>query len=70
MPWASVCVHVTVTLTPSENMLPEAGMQDEEPEPSTASVQVGAVYVTTAPEGPVASGVMSLIGAMTGLVLS
>jgi hypothetical protein len=47
--WASVAVHVTV-VAPTENVVPEAGLQLGVIEPSTLSLAL-AEYVTTAPPG-------------------
>src|ERR671930_1059482 len=50
--------HVTVVF-PSANVEPEAGVQPILRAPLTGSVAVGDAYVTTAPDGPVASAVTS-----------
>jgi hypothetical protein len=56
LPNLSVAVQVTV-VTPSANVLPDAGLQETAAVPPTASVAVGAAYVTVAPAGDVAAAV-------------
>jgi len=69
LPDVSVAEHVTV-LIPSANVLPEAGVHVAGKDPSTMSEAVAAEYVTTAPDGDVAT-VMILAGVVTvGGVLS
>lgn len=53
LPALSVALQVTVVI-PSAKVLPDAGVQDTVSVPSILSVAVGAVYVTTAPDGEVA----------------
>ena len=57
LPAASVAVQVTVVV-PGANAAPDAAAHVTVRTPSTASVDVGNVYVTTAPLAPVASTVM------------
>ena len=54
LPCASVTVETTVEM-PIGKVLPEAGTLETFTVPSTISVAVGFVYVTTAPAGLVAS---------------
>ena len=67
LPAASTASHLMV-VEPSGNRPPEAGTHVATPAPSTASLVAGAVYVTCAPSGPVASAVTSSCGSMTGPV--
>src|SRR5437879_5280894 len=55
-PWASVAEQVTVVVWIA-NVDPDAGAQVTGRLPSTLSLAVGLVYVTTAPLGPAASTV-------------
>src|SRR5262245_24388016 len=57
-PAASVAEHVTLVI-PSANVLPEAGAHVTGRVPLTRSFAVGGVQVVDAPEGPVASRILS-----------
>ena len=57
LPNLSVVAQVTV-VTPSANVLPEAGLQDTASVSPRASAAVGVAYVTVAPAGDVAEAVM------------
>src|SRR5262245_17202521 len=69
LPALSVAWHDTV-VSPSANVLPEAGAQLTATAPSTMSLAVGTAYVTLAPFGPVASAVSFACDAMLGGVVS
>ena len=60
--------HVT-EVTPSGNVDPEAGLHDTGTGPSTMSVAEGAKE-TAAPDGPVASAIVSAGSVNTGGVVS
>ncbi len=68
LPAASLALRCTV-VTPSGNVLPEAGLAVTATAPSTLSLAV-AVKLTTAPDGLVASTVMLAGVAITGGVVS
>ena len=68
LPALSVAEQSTLVV-PSGNVLPEAGVQDTVTEPSTMSV-AEAEKVTTAPDGPVASAVISPGRVRIGAVVS
>src|SRR5258708_5073270 len=68
LPALSDAARLTVVV-PSGNVLPEAGLATTETAPSTSSVAL-AVKFTNAPEGPMASAVMSAGAVMTGGVVS
>jgi hypothetical protein len=69
-PCVSVAVQVTVVVAIG-NMDPESGTQVTGRLPSTASVAVGYVYVTTAPLGPVAvAAILAGVPVKTGGVVS
>jgi len=68
LPVLSVTEHVTV-VEPNANVEPDEGVQVGANGPSTRS-EAEAVYVTTAPLGPVALTVMSAGTVTTGAVLS
>src|SRR5262249_23947545 len=69
LPCASRAVHETVVL-PSGNVDPDAGAHDTTSLPSTRSLAVGFVYVTVAPDGPVALAVTSTCDPIVGPVVS
>lgn len=73
LPALSVLVHVTV-VSPMGNVVPDSGLHVTVSVPSTLSVAVGLVYVTAAPEAPVASTVMfvgtfSMVGGVASLTV-
>jgi len=68
LPALSVAEQSTLVV-PSGNVLPEAGVQDTVTEPSTMSV-AEAEKETTAPDGPVASAVISPGRVRIGAVVS
>jgi len=68
LPCASVAVHRTATV-PRGNVDPEAGLHDTGTGPSTMSVAEGAKE-TAAPDGPVASAIVSAGSVNTGGVVS
>src|SRR2546425_3116957 len=68
LPCASVAVHRTATV-PRGNVDPEAGVHDTGTGPSTMSVAEGA-KATAAPDGPVASAIVSAGSVNTGGVVS
>ena len=69
-PRVSLAEHVTV-FVPKGKVAPDGGTQETDRPPSTASLAVGAVNVTTAPEALVASVVMFVgVAEITGPVVS
>src|SRR5712691_1165170 len=68
LPWASVAVQRTATV-PRGNVDPEARLHDTGTGPSTRSVAEGAKE-TAAPDGPVASAIVSAGSVNTGGVVS
>ena len=68
-PAESEAEQVTI-VEPSAKREPERGVQEEERVPSTASVALGDVYVTYAPEEDVAEAVTFAWKSMTGAVSS
>jgi hypothetical protein len=71
LPFESVVLHVTVVV-PRGNVEPDGSTQATVTEPSTKSVAVGLVYVTTRPAAEVASwhGMSDGVPVMVGGVLS
>nr|WP_240394198.1 hypothetical protein [Desertimonas flava] len=69
LPAMSVAAQLTVVV-PNENVDPDDGEHTGVTDPLTASVDVAPEYVTTAPDGPVASAVTSLGAVTCGAVVS
>ena len=69
LPCASAAEQVTVVV-PNANVEPEVGEQFTITAPSTISVAVGAMYVTTVPEELVVNNAMFPWDAIVGAVVS